>query len=175
MEQIKQDFPLLFWEYNDFFNRKKRLEQTKEVANDGSRKLFKGLEAQNPGKRYCDLLENVIEKHGMWGEFGMNVHDNESYNFKTFCHGDPWFNNIMYKFKDNQLTPKQAALIDFQVCKLFFIIDNGSFKNNETYVGLYLIDEKFFFPFQMSSYNAPALDLVYFLASSTVGEFRKNS
>ena len=116
MEQLRQDFSLLFWEYDDFFNRKKRLAETKDVANDGFRKLFKGLEAQNPGKKYCELLENVIQKYGMWGEFGMDAHDNESYKFKTFCHGDPWFNNMMYKHKDNNsTTPEQAALIDFQV------------------------------------------------------------
>jgi len=137
--QIKLDLPLLFWVYNDYFNRKKRLEQTKDVANDGFRKLFKGLEDQNPGKKYCDLLEKVIEKYGMWGEFGMSAHDEESYHFKTFCHGDPWFNNMMYKYKDNQSTPEEAVLIDYQ----------------------------------MSSYSAPALDLVYFLASSTVGDLRK--
>ena len=117
MEQIKLDFPLLFWVYNDYFNRKKRLEQTKDVANDGFRKLFKGLEDQNPGKKYCDLLEKVIEKYGMWGEFGMSAHDEESYHFKTFCHGDPWFNNMMYKYKDNQSTPEKALLIDYQVCE----------------------------------------------------------
>ena len=116
MEQLRQDFSLLFWEYDDFFNRQKILDQNKDVANDGFRKLFKGLEAQNPGKKYCELLENVIQKYGMWGEFGMEAHDNESYTFKTFCHGDPWFNNMMYKHKDNNsTTPEQAALIDFQV------------------------------------------------------------
>jgi len=138
IDQAKTDLKFFFWKYDDYFDWEKETEPFRALTNDNQRAMFKGLEEKTPGKNYVKYLEDIIDKHLDMGTAANKVKDSKKYKLMTICHHDPWFNNMMFKYKDE-------GNVD----------------------GVVLID------FQIASYASPALDLAFFLDSSTTGELRR--
>ena len=134
VKQAKQDKPLFFWKYDDHFDFAQESAAFREMTNDSQRAIFKGLEEKNPGKNYSKYLEDLIAKHLDMANAANKVKDSQDYKLMTLCHHDPWFNNMMFKYKDDGHVDK-IVLIDFQI----------------------------------PSYASPALDISFFLSSSTTG------
>merc|ERR1712013_649580 len=90
--------------FNKLIDWNKEIEPFRALGND----------AQSSGGKYERFLENIIEKHLDLGTAAMKVRDFQKYKLKTICHGDPWFNNMMFKYrKDKKLD--DIIFIDFQL------------------------------------------------------------
>jgi len=137
VEQAKKDMPLFFWKYDDHFNFAQESAAFREMTNDSQRAIFKGLEEKNPGRNYSKYLEDLITEHLDMANAANKVKDSQDYKLLTLCHHDPWFNNMMFKYKDDGHVD-EIILIDFQI----------------------------------PSYASPALDISFFLSSSTTGPLR---
>jgi len=138
LEKAEKDFQIFFYKFNDLLDWEKEIEPFRDIGNNSQRAMFKRFEQKNPGGNYETFLEDLIEKHLDMGTAAMKVRDHQKYKLKTICHGDPWFNNMMFKYKDGDK-----------------------------------LDDILFIDFQIVGYTSPALDLVYFLGSSTTGDLRK--
>ena len=138
IDQAKKDFPLLFWELGDYLKVEKKQATTFQArANHSHQALFKSLDSKYPGKNYSQLLEDIVEKHGSFRTLAYKIKEKEQFKLRTLCHGDPWFNNMMFKYDGPYLW--SSVLYDLQLC----------------------------------FHGAAALDIVYFLSVSAVGEIRQ--
>eukprot|EP00092_Neocalanus_flemingeri_P030907 GFUD01033564.1.p1 GENE.GFUD01033564.1~~GFUD01033564.1.p1 ORF type:complete len:244 (-),score=81.37 GFUD01033564.1:57-692(-) len=63
---------------------------------------------------YVKYLEDLIAKHLDFATAANKVRDDMKYKLKTICHGDPWFNNMMFKYKDDKQLDG-VVFIDFQI------------------------------------------------------------
>ena len=100
LEKAEKDFQIFFYKFNDLLDWDKEVEPFRDIGNKSQRAMFKGFEQKNPGGNYETFLEDLIEKHLDMGTAAMKVRDHQKYKLKTICHGDPWFNNMMFKYKD---------------------------------------------------------------------------
>ena len=85
------------------------------MANKQLLELFRGFE--QPGKEYVKYLEDIIKEHMDMGTAAMKVKDDREYKLKTICHGDPWFNNMMFRYIPETNKPSDVVFIDFQLGK----------------------------------------------------------
>ena len=107
-------------------------------SNHSHQALFKSLDSKYPGKNYSKLLEDIVERHGSVRTLAYKIKEKDQFKLRTLCHGDPWFNNMMFQYgQDN--SPDSTVLYDLQLC----------------------------------FYGAAALDIVYFLSVSAVGDVRQ--
>lgn len=114
VDKVMKDFDLFFWKFEDMIDWEKEVAPFRDVGNDQQRSMFKGIDEKNPGKNFVGILEKVIAEHGDLGTLAMKVRDKQSYKLKTICHGDPWFNNMMFMYNDDGKL-KDILFIDFQM------------------------------------------------------------
>jgi len=114
LEQAKKDFSMFFWTFNDLVDWDKEIGPFRDMGNNAQRTMFKGFDDEGTDGKYEGFLENIIEKHLDIGTAAMKVRDQETYKLKTICHGDPWFNNMMFKYKDGKKLD-DIIFIDFQL------------------------------------------------------------
>jgi len=112
--QAEKDFDLFFWTFNRLIDWNKEIEPFRALGNDSQRAMFKGLDDQTSEGKCEKFLENIIEKHLDLGTAAMKVRDFQKYKLKTICHGDPWFNNMMFKYRDDKKLD-DIIFIDFQL------------------------------------------------------------
>ena len=114
LEKAEKDFQIFFYKFNDLLDWEKEIEPFRDVGNNSQSAMFKRFEQKNPGGNYETFLEDLIEKHLDMGTAAMKVRDHQKYKLKTICHGDPWFNNMMFKYKDGNKFD-DILFIDFQI------------------------------------------------------------
>eukprot|EP00092_Neocalanus_flemingeri_P008482 GFUD01009139.1.p1 GENE.GFUD01009139.1~~GFUD01009139.1.p1 ORF type:complete len:452 (-),score=161.32 GFUD01009139.1:183-1538(-) len=114
LDQAEKDLQIFFWKFGDHLDWEKEIGPFRVHGNNNYREMFKGLEEKNPGKMYVKYLEDLIAKHLDFATAANKVRDDMKYKLKTICHGDPWFNNMMFKYKDDKQLDG-VVFIDFQI------------------------------------------------------------
>jgi len=114
LEKAEQDLKIFFFKFNDLVDWEKEIGQFREHGNAAQREMFKGFEDKKSGKQYVKYLDDLISRHLDMGTADMKVRDYQKYKLKTICHGDPWFNNMMFKYKDDTKLD-DIVFIDFQI------------------------------------------------------------
>jgi len=113
VEQARRDLPLLFWRMDQFWDVERDFADIREMGNKQLLELFRGFEQQD--KEYVKYLEDIIKEHMDMGTAAMKVKDDREYKLKTICHGDPWFNNMMFRYIPESNKPSDVVFIDFQL------------------------------------------------------------
>jgi len=132
LDQASADMPIFFFAYKDLFDWDKEVLQFQDVGNNQQKSLFQGLEDKYPGKDFLQHWEKLIESHGDLTTAAMKVRDIQKYKLKTICHGDPWFNNMMFTYKENGKVD-DILYIDFQmVCYASPVLDMSYFLSAST-------------------------------------------
>jgi len=114
LDKAEKDLQIFFWKFDTYFDWEKEMAPFRHHGNDSNRAMFKSLEEKNPGKNYLKYLEDLIANHLDMGTADKKVRDDQKYKLKTICHGDPWFNNMMFKYKDDKQLDG-VVFIDFQI------------------------------------------------------------
>jgi len=114
LEKAEQDFKILFWKLGDYLDWEKEIMPFREHGNNNQRTMFKGFQEKNPDRNYVAFLEDLFSKHLDIGTAANKVRDDQKYKLKTICHGDPWFNNMMFKYKEERQV-NSVVFIDFQI------------------------------------------------------------
>ena len=152
IEQMQvDDLRIFFWKFSDTPNMDINLKEMKEFFgfnNENQLILMKEVDALsgNNTSYYVDVHRKMLKKiqslHGVDSliDAACVTRDHLQFRIKTFTHGDPWFNNVMYKYDEETKSPIDVKFIDLQTV----------------------------------AHASPALDLVYFIYSSTTKEIRNN-
>merc|ERR1712013_190706 len=114
IEQAKQDFDIFFWSFDGMVDWDKEVAPFRAVGNNGQRDMFKSFEDENSEGKYSRFLEEIIAKHLDLRTAAMKVRDHQKYKLRTICHGDAWFNNMMFKYDDEKKLG-DIIFIDFQI------------------------------------------------------------
>ena len=62
-----------------------------------------------------DRMEKFFEKRGFLGDLRRQLDDPTLGPLATLCHGDPWFNNMLFRHNADTGKPDEVILLDFQV------------------------------------------------------------
>ena len=66
-------------------------------------------------EKYKAAITKIIDKEGDINIPNMRLRDNrEDFKMLTVCHGDPWFNNIMFKYNEKN-RPDKVVFLDLQI------------------------------------------------------------
>ena len=74
------------------------VKSNRNPVSQGSKQFLRGSPKSFQDKRYQQFFDKIVEKHKDLFSFGLNVREYHPWKLKTLCHGDPWFNNIMYRW-----------------------------------------------------------------------------
>ena len=154
LDGLKQNdaLEIFFWKWNDIPNFENIMEQFKKFGGWTDEDLMNRmkqidcLDGDDSKTYYATKFQNLIDRIGSIETISQKlVNDPNFGNFRirTFNHGDPWFNNVLFKYTEDgesSLIPMEVKFIDLQIV----------------------------------NYLPSALDLAYFIFSSTTSETRKD-
>merc|ERR1711982_259998 len=66
---------------------------------------------------YAPRLEKIFESHGSLDEYAIQLRGDQAiskHSLMTISHGDPWFNNMLFKYNADGVVEK-VKMVDFQV------------------------------------------------------------
>ena len=70
------------------------------------------------GVKYVKSWQKIIDEHGDMATADMVIRDdsmdNATFKMRTITHGDPWFNNMMFKY-DEKNNPEGLKMLDLQI------------------------------------------------------------
>lgn len=113
-EAAKKKMDILFIKLLEVPLIKQVLEELKAPTNANLRSILSKIDEDYPGSDRAEKFNTYI---GQDGDLNMNAYqmrDEFEYNFKTICHGDPWFNNQMFRYGDAS-PPAEIMYVDFQM------------------------------------------------------------
>jgi len=114
LKKAEQDFDIFFWSFGGMVDWDKEVAPFRDVGNNGQREMFRTFENEGCSGKYSRFLEDIIDKHLDLRTAAMKVRDHQKFKLKTICHGDAWFNNMMFKYRDDKKLD-DIIFIDFQI------------------------------------------------------------
>merc|ERR1719481_516730 len=82
------------------------------MGNDQMKGLFKTLETE--GTNYVETFDKFLENNLDIGTSAMELKERPDFHVETILHGDPWFNNMLFKYNEEQMV-EDVVFIDFQM------------------------------------------------------------
>jgi len=84
----------------------------RDMGNDQMKGLFKTLETE--GTNYVETFDKFLENNLDIGTSAMELKERPDFHVETILHGDPWFNNMLFKYNEEHMV-EDVVFIDFQM------------------------------------------------------------
>jgi len=112
-EAIRKQLDIFFWRSQDFPEIVKAFDDLREQTNTNLRCILGKIDEKYPGKDRVSRYNSFAEKHQDLNTMAWKLRDDGVFGLRTICHGDTWFNNMMFKYEDTRA--HEVMFIDFQL------------------------------------------------------------
>ena len=117
-----EELEINFWKFWDIPNFEKLMAQFKDLNIQTQLGLMKQIDEMvgNNDTYYVGTYQKFLDKHGCLDTVAIDIRDSwdtSKFKIKTFNHGDPWFNNMLFKYNskdESSMVPIDVKLIDLQ-------------------------------------------------------------